>query len=130
MPSTRRRLSVVDPEFTATLPRGTRAEGLAEAIKHAAISDADYLPGAGARRRTAARRRVGRHGARRASLGLEIKASVVSADERESGRRKILNFGHTLGHGLEAASDYLLPHGHAVAIGMVAEAREWVKHSG
>ena len=48
-----------------------------------------------------------------------IKAAIVSADAREQGQRRLLNFGHTLGHGLEAASGYKLPHGRAVALGML-----------
>jgi 3-dehydroquinate synthetase len=54
---------------------------------------------------------------------VRIKAAVVAEDEREHGRRKVLNFGHTIGHGIEAASEFSLLHGEAVAIGMVAEAR-------
>ncbi len=54
---------------------------------------------------------------------VRIKANVVAADERECGLRKVLNFGHTIGHGVEAASDYSLLHGEAIAIGMVAEGR-------
>jgi len=50
----------------------------------------------------------------------EIKADVVSRDEREGGLRRILNFGHTIGHAVEAVSGYSIPHGEAVAIGMVA----------
>ncbi|MBX6424054.1 3-dehydroquinate synthase [Thermosulfurimonas sp. F29] len=52
-----------------------------------------------------------------------IKAEVVSRDERESGLRRVLNFGHTLGHALEAALNYKILHGEAVAVGMVAAAR-------
>ena len=52
-----------------------------------------------------------------------IKARVVAEDPRESNRRKILNFGHTIGHALETLSGYRMAHGEAVAIGMVAEAR-------
>jgi 3-dehydroquinate synthase len=52
-----------------------------------------------------------------------IKASVVAQDEREGGMRKILNFGHTLGHALESASGFALRHGEAVGAGMVLEAR-------
>ena len=48
-----------------------------------------------------------------------IKAEVVAADERESDLRRILNYGHTIGHAVEAASGYSLDHGLAVAIGMV-----------
>jgi 3-dehydroquinate synthase len=54
---------------------------------------------------------------------IEIKAEVVSKDERESGLRKVLNFGHTLGHAVESAAGYTLPHGSCVALGMILEAR-------
>ncbi|MCF8056113.1 MAG: 3-dehydroquinate synthase [Desulfocapsa sp.] len=53
----------------------------------------------------------------------KIKAEVVAEDERESDLRRILNFGHTIGHAVEAASNFSLIHGHAVAIGMVAALR-------
>ncbi len=53
----------------------------------------------------------------------QTKANVVAEDERESDLRRILNFGHTIGHAVEAASDFTLIHGHAVAIGMVAALR-------
>jgi 5-deoxy-5-amino-3-dehydroquinate synthase len=52
-----------------------------------------------------------------------IKAEVVAADEREAGRRAILNYGHTLAHALEAAGAYRLRHGEAVSIGLVFAAR-------
>ena len=54
---------------------------------------------------------------------VEIKAAVVAEDEYESGKRKLLNFGHTLGHAIEKCSGYAVPHGHAVAIGMVLASR-------
>ncbi|MBO0682458.1 MAG: 3-dehydroquinate synthase, partial [Candidatus Dormibacteraeota bacterium] len=54
---------------------------------------------------------------------VELKAGVVAADERESGPRQILNYGHTVGHALEAASEYASAHGRAVALGMRAAAR-------
>jgi 3-dehydroquinate synthetase len=54
---------------------------------------------------------------------VEIKAAVVAEDEREAGRRAVLNAGHTVAHALEHASDYTLPHGEAVALGLVAECR-------
>jgi len=53
----------------------------------------------------------------------EIKAEIVAEDEREGGVRKILNFGHTIGHAVEGASDFSLIHGLAVSIGMVAASR-------
>lgn len=113
---------VVDPTTVATLPRDRRAEGLAEAVKHGAIVDAAYAheiaasaPALLAGEVQAVTRMVRR--------SIEVKASVVSRDEREGGVREILNFGHTLGHALEAASGFALSHGEAVAIGMVLEAR-------
>jgi 3-dehydroquinate synthetase len=52
-----------------------------------------------------------------------IKAQVVAADEREAGRRAVLNFGHTVGHAVETVAKFTVSHGEAVAIGMAAEAR-------
>jgi 3-dehydroquinate synthase len=53
----------------------------------------------------------------------EIKAEVVAKDEKEAGLRAILNYGHTVGHGIETAADFKIAHGEAVAIGMLAAAR-------
>jgi 3-dehydroquinate synthase len=112
------RLVVIDPEFLRTLPRAERLNGLAEVLKAGFIRDRDLLV---------------RLGALKAKLFTDeveltetiyraaaIKAQVVAADEREGDLRRILNFGHTLGHGLEQASGFRLPHGRAVAWGMVA----------
>jgi len=116
------RLVVADPETVATLPVGERAEGLAEAVKHGAIADAGYLSelvaGAAALLSgdpTAICSAVCR--------SVELKAGIVSADEREDGLRQVLNFGHTLGHALEVACSYQMGHGTAVAAGMILEAR-------
>jgi 3-dehydroquinate synthase len=116
------RLVVADPELTGTLPRAERSQGLAEAVKHGAILDSGYLADIES---DAAHLLAGdpEPTVRMVARSVEIKAGVVSRDEREGGVREILNFGHTLGHGLEAASDYGLPHGSAVAMGMVLEAR-------
>ncbi len=54
---------------------------------------------------------------------VNVKKSVVEKDERDTGDRQLLNFGHTFGHSIEKLSDYAIPHGHAVARGMVCEAR-------
>lgn len=112
---------IADPGFLSTLGRRARAEGFAEAVKHGVILDADY--GQWLANRAASL--LDGHGdevARAVVRSVEIKAGVVSADEFEAGRRQILNFGHTVGHALEAESGYLLSHGEAVAVGMVAEA--------
>ena len=115
-------LVVADPEVLVTLPRVERAQGMIEAVKHGAIMDDEYF--AELDREMPAlldgdvdllERAVAR--------SVELKSAVVSEDERESGRREILNFGHTLGHAIEAACSFRLPHGSAVASGMILEAR-------
>jgi 3-dehydroquinate synthase len=116
------RAVVVDPDLLQTLPDAHLRAGLAEAVKHGAIADAEYLdwieqsaPALLAGDAEALCRLIVR--------SVEIKAEVVSGDEREAGRRKLLNFGHTVGHAVEAMSHFALLHGEAVAIGMVEEAR-------
>ena len=115
-------LVVVDPEFLQTLPRDRRAEGYAEALKHGAIRDAAHLD----ELEELAKELLDgepRATSRVIQRSIEIKAEVVGLDERESGLREVLNFGHTIGHAIEAGSGYALHHGVAVALGMVAEAR-------
>lgn len=112
---------LADPEFLATLEAATRAEGFAEAVKHGVILDASYAEWLAAH---APSLLAGEALVTTAVLmSVEIKSAIVSADEREAGQRRILNFGHTVGHALERLSGYGLPHGHAVTAGMVAEAR-------
>jgi 3-dehydroquinate synthase len=116
------RLVVADTLLALTLPREERARGLAEALKHGAIVDAAYL--AELEARAPALLEGDPEATTRAVIrSVQIKADVVSRDEREGGLRQILNFGHTLGHSLEAASGYRISHGEAVARGMVLEAR-------
>lgn len=113
---------VVDPEVAGTLSPRERAQGLAEALKHGAILDEAYLARLEG---SAAALLAGDPTATQWAVArsVEIKADVVSRDEREAGLREILNFGHTFGHAMEAASGYTLRHGDAVAAGMVMEAR-------
>jgi 3-dehydroquinate synthase len=113
---------LADVETIGTLPLAQRRSGLVEAIKHGVLADAAYferieseLPALLDAQPSATLDVVAR--------SVEIKAEVVRADEREHGRRKTLNLGHTLGHALEHVSGYALLHGEAVAIGMVLEAR-------
>ena len=115
------RLVVADPSVLATLPANELAAGVAEAIKHGAIADADYL----AQITQQHARIVAREPEALIELvarSIEIKAAVVAADEREAGRRSTLNFGHTVGHAIETTSGYGLLHGEAVAVGMTLEA--------
>jgi 3-dehydroquinate synthase len=113
---------VMDPEVLRSLPLEDLRNGLAEAVKHAAILDADHFAWLGASvADILAREAVTIESLLRRNV--EIKASVVQTDEREGGRRAILNAGHTIGHAIEHASGFSLSHGEAVAIGLVAEAR-------
>jgi 3-dehydroquinate synthase len=115
------RIVVVDPRLLHTLPEAELRAGLAEAVKHGAIADGEYLDwiGANADRIIARDNTVLEHLVRRS---VEIKAAVVMADPRESGPRASLNFGHTIAHALEKVLGFAMSHGHAVAIGMVMEA--------
>jgi 3-dehydroquinate synthase len=112
---------LADPRALATLPDRDYRGGMAEAVKHGLIADGDYFGWMEEnvdpllRRDESALTRLVRR-------SVEIKAEVVSGDEREMGRRAILNAGHTVAHALERATAYGLPHGEAVALGLVAEA--------
>jgi 3-dehydroquinate synthase len=116
------RLVVADPEVLGTLSVAERAQGLVEAFKHGAILSADYFASLeeDVADLLAAEPAVAGPAVARS---VELKAGVVSEDEFEGGYRQILNFGHTLGHALEAASEYGLGHGSAVALGMLLETR-------
>jgi 3-dehydroquinate synthase len=114
------RLVVVDTDALATLPEREFRGGLAEVIKYGVIADAKLF----AFLEKNFEKLLGRDA--RAlqyviTRSVEIKAEVVSKDERESGLREILNFGHTFGHALESATAYKkYQHGEAVAWGMMA----------
>ena len=112
------RLVAIDPEFLQTLPRAEFLNGLAEVVKAAFIRDAPLL--ARLMTKSASLRRNQAELTEIIYRAVAIKAAVVAQDEREGDLRRILNFGHTLGHGLEQASNFKLPHGRAVAWGMLA----------
>ena len=122
------RLVLIDPNTLATLPEREFRAGMAEVIKYGVIGDLPLFEDLEA----AARRDPAAGLASREAVGPELlqsllersaaaKARVVAADEREGGLRAILNYGHTLGHVVEALCGYgTYLHGEAVAIGMVA----------
>lgn len=112
---------IADPTTLSTLPEREFRGGLAEAVKHGLIADADYF---GWIERAAEQllRREPEALERLVRRSVEIKADVVSSDEREGGRRAILNAGHTVAHAVERASSYRVPHGEAVGLGLLAEA--------
>jgi 3-dehydroquinate synthase len=113
---------LIDIKFLQTLPEEEYRNGLAEVLKYGIIDGETFF--------------------RQLESGVEmmqsrnipfletivqksctIKKGIVEMDEREQGLRRMLNFGHTLGHALESASGYGIPHGNAVAVGMIAAAR-------
>jgi 3-dehydroquinate synthase len=111
-----------DTSTLASLPPREFRNGMAEVIKSAVIRDAgffgyleDQLSRVEDRDQHVMERMV--------CVTAEIKSAVVQEDERDSGLRNILNFGHTVGHGVETASDFALSHGEAVSIGMIAACR-------
>lgn len=112
---------VADPAVLRTLPDDVFRAGMAEAVKHGVVADGAHLDWLVARADALLAQDAASLGAL-VRRSVEIKAAVVSEDPLESGRRAILNFGHTVAHGIERASDYTVDHGRAVAMGMVAEA--------
>lgn len=109
----------IDSSVLTSLPFAELLNGLAEVIKYGVIYDKDFFDF------------LATHRQKILDLNLpvveeviecccRIKAAVVAADEKEGGLRRILNYGHTLGHAVEAASEFSIAHGMAVAMGMVA----------
>ena len=101
-----------DIQTLETLPPQIFADGAAECVKYGAILDETLFSDMGKGMMTTGLAEV-------ISRCVEIKAAVVADDEFDTGRRQLLNFGHTLGHAVEKCSDFAVSHGHAVAIGMV-----------
>ncbi|HWS95754.1 MAG TPA: 3-dehydroquinate synthase [Candidatus Methylomirabilis sp.] len=111
-----------DPEVLTTLPEREFRSGLFEALKYGVIRNASIFDLMESRR-DAILCREGDLLERLIVDCVKVKADVVSADERESGERRILNFGHTIGHALESATKYKhFLHGEAVGWGMMAAA--------
>ena len=110
---------IVDPVFLSTLPRRELLSGMAEMLKYGFISDAKLL-----------KENLDNYQQHIARCG-EIKREIVAQDPTEKGLRKILNFGHTIGHAIEShclTTDHPLLHGEAVALGMAAALWLSVKH--
>lgn len=115
---------LADVETLSTLPLAELRSGYAEVLKHGLIADRDYFD------RCAATPIEDMSAAQLASVvaeSVEIKSAIVARDEREAGERKMLNFGHTIGHAIESLShegmgERPLLHGEAVSLGMICEA--------
>lgn len=116
---------VIDTKFLTTLPDREFISGFAEIIKHGLIADKNYFD--------LISKKYPKDFSQEEMVSIidrscEIKSEIVQKDEQESGLRKILNFGHTIGHAIESLSierkkDSHLLHGEAIAIGMIAEAK-------
>ncbi|MFA5367388.1 MAG: 3-dehydroquinate synthase [Dehalococcoidia bacterium] len=116
------RLVLADVSTLKTLPKRELISGWAEVIKHAMILDADFLEllEQNADDLTKLKPSIIAEAIRRSAY---IKSTVVSEDEKEQRKRMVLNYGHTIGHGLEAATGYgRLLHGEAVSVGMMGAA--------
>jgi 3-dehydroquinate synthase len=112
---------LIDPELLKTLPERQISNGLAEAIKMALTSDSQLFD-------------IFENNDIKSSIdeiivrSLNIKKSVVEQDEKESGLRKILNFGHTIGHGIESSENMTeLYHGECVALGLLPMCDEKIR---
>jgi 3-dehydroquinate synthase len=120
-------LVIDDLDVLRTLPRREFNQGFAEIIKHAIIADAEMfgtLQSWKASEALALQQLIRRN--------IEIKSKIVAKDERDrTGERAILNFGHTVGHGIERAGDYQeFLHGEAVSLGIVAACAISIKKAG
>jgi 3-dehydroquinate synthase len=120
-------LVVDDVDVLKTLPRREFNQGFAEIIKHAIIADAEMF--AALKEKKASDALALQSLIRR---NIEIKSKIVAKDERDrTGERAILNFGHTVGHGIESAGDYQeFLHGEAVSLGIVAACAISIKKAG
>jgi len=119
----------IDLSFLDTLPSSEFKNGMAEIIKYGIIDDTELFSLLESEAKAIMDRDM-------SILSLiigkscKIKKNIIEIDEKETGLRRILNFGHTIGHAIEAQSDYSISHGDGVSIGMIAAARisEKLKH--
>ena len=115
-------LVIADVDTLATLPKKEVLGGVAEVIKYGLIADSKFFGWLEKNMEALVNLDPGVT-AKAVGVSCRIKARVVESDERETGLRAMLNFGHTVGHAVEAVTGYTrYIHGHAVAIGMAAEA--------
>ncbi|MGN1345399.1 MAG: 3-dehydroquinate synthase [Eubacteriales bacterium] len=113
-------LVLCDPSLLATLPELYFSDGMAEVIKYGFIGDQSLLDLLTVKNAKEVMDDV-------IAKCVQDKIDVVSRDLRDTGIRQCLNLGHTVGHAVEALSDYSIPHGHAVAIGMAVITRAAVR---
>lgn len=116
------KLVIIDPNFLKTLPEAEIKNGLAEIVKYSVIKDANLF-GFLERNKQKIMELDKNSLLKVISRCCLIKARIAGKDEKENSVRAILNYGHTIGHAIERISDYKIPHGKAVAIGMAKEAK-------
>jgi 3-dehydroquinate synthase len=118
-------LIIADVKALESLPPKELRQGYAEIIKHAIIRDAEMF-------RALSPRTQSKNGfVALIRRNIAIKARIVSADVREiSGERALLNFGHTVGHAIERATEFKIPHGDCISTGMVAACAISMKRAG
>lgn len=117
-------LVLSDTTTLSTLPKKIFNDGFAEIIKHAIIGDRDMLSLFPINQKQDLSSLIARN--------IKIKGSIVAEDEYDTfGRRALLNFGHTIGHAIEAATNYeIFSHGEAIALGIVAALNLSMRHAG
>ena len=108
-----------DTDLLASLPTEIIADGMAEVIKYGLLGDKELI---GILQRAFSYEEI-------IARCVRTKAELVSEDEKDVGRRRLLNYGHTVGHAVERLSDFTIAHGHAVAIGMAVMSRAAAAHS-
>lgn len=110
----------IDIDVLKTLPKNEFKNGMVEVIKHAVIKDAEYFKFL--QENIAAIKTYDFSALEKMiAMSCQIKKQVIEQDEKDYGIRQVVNFGHTIGHALELASNYQFSHGEAVALGIIAE---------
>ena len=110
---------ICDVSLLSTLSEEVFRDGCAEVVKYGVIADKKLFE--------SLKNPIRNHLADIIARCIEIKRDIVMEDEYETGVRKLLNFGHTVGHAIELLSEYKISHGHAVAAGMAIETRAAVR---
>ncbi len=113
-------LVLCDPDTLSTLPGDVFADGMAETIKYGLIKDKDLFE-------LLSHKKIDECLVQAIARCVEIKRDIVEKDERDTGERMILNFGHTMGHAIENWNQYTMRHGQCVAVGMAMILRSQVK---